>query len=473
MTVLDSTTIPTFLTEDFLLQSKAARRLYHDYAASMPIIDYHCHLPPDQIANNLQFDNLTHIWLRGDHYKWRALRTHGVEEKYITGEADDFRKHVEWCKTVPHTMRNPLYHWSHLELSRYFDYQKLINADHAEEIYLHCNQHLESDDFRVKSLIRQMRVEVICTTDDPVDDLAYHKQIADQDFETKVYPAFRPDKSILIEKETFNNYIAKLQEVTESTIACFADLLDALRNRVEFFHTAGCRISDHGLEEIHACEPSDIKTDLIFKKKLNSQYIEEDEIIIYQNTILFHLCKMYSEKDWVQQFHLGAFRNNNTRMFNQLGPDVGFDSIGDYQFGKGLVNLLDRLDQENNLAKTILYNLHPKDNALLACLIGNFNDGSIRGKMQFGSAWWFLDTLDGMSEQMNALSNMGLISVFVGMLTDSRSFLSYPRHEYFRRLLCNLFGEDIQKGLLPNDFDWIGKIIQDICYNNAKSYFGF
>lgn len=468
-----STHTKTFLTEDFLLETESARRLYHDFASRMPIIDYHCHLPPKEIAENRQFENLTKIWLDGDHYKWRAMRTNGVPEDYITGTASDLEKHLKWAETVPYTMRNPLYHWSHLELDRYFGVQALLNAENAESVYHHCNEQLATADFTVQALIKKMKVEIICTTDDPTDNLAHHQQIAKSGFDVKMLPAFRPDKAILIKKDQFLSYIEKLENAYGKPINNYHDLLDALKNRAEFFHEMGCRLSDHGLEQMYAADFSVEGANRILKKRLKGEKVSEEEAMVYRSALLYHLGVLYHEKGWTQQFHLGAMRNNSTRMMRTLGADTGFDSIGDYSQAVALSKYLNRLDEEDQLSKTIIYNLNPSDNAIMASMIGNFNDGSVAGKMQYGSAWWFLDQLDGMEQQMNDLSNMGLISRFVGMLTDSRSFLSYPRHEYFRRLLCNMFGKDIEKGLLPNDLAWIGKLVQDISYNNAKSYFGF
>lgn len=462
-----------FIDDDFLLYSRPAQQLYHDFAASMPIIDYHCHLPPADIANNTQYKNLTQIWLDGDHYKWRAMRTNGINEKYITGDASDYEKFEKWAATVPYTMRNPLYHWSHMELRRYFGVNSLLNEESAKATYNRCTELLQTDAFRVQPLLEKMNVEVICTTDDPIDTLKDHQALAKQDLPYIVLPAFRPDKAIFIDSESFTGYIDQLGQAADREIRSLQDLLDALHSRADFFHQMGCRLSDHGLEQLYAADFSDEEVDKILKKRLAGKTIFAGEALIYKSALLYHLGKLYHSKGWTQQFHLGAMRNNNSRMMRQVGPDTGFDSIGDYSQASALARFLDRLDNEDKLTKTILYNLHPGDNEVMATMIGNFNDGSIAGKLQFGSGWWFLDQLDGMEKQMNTLSNMGLISRFVGMLTDSRSFLSYPRHEYFRRLLCNLFGNDVEKGLLPNDMPWIGKLIQDICYNNAKSYFDF
>lgn len=462
-----------FIDDDFLLHSRSAQQLYHDFAASMPIIDYHCHLPPQDIANNTQYNNLTHIWLYGDHYKWRAMRTNGVNEKYITGDASDYEKFEKWAETVPYTMRNPLYHWSHMELRRYFGVVDVLNEQTAKTTYDTCTELLQTDDFTVQPLLRKMNVEVICTTDDPTDTLADHQVLAQQDLPYIVLPAFRPDKAIFIDSESFTTYLEELGQAAGLEIKSLRDLLEALEARADFFHQMGCRLSDHGLEQMYAADFTDEEVDKILKKRLAGKVIFPGEALVFKSALLYHLGKLYHSKGWTQQFHLGAMRNNNSRMMRQLGPDTGFDSIGDFSQAAALAKFLDRLDDEDKLSKTVLYNLHPGDNEVIATMIGNFNDGSVAGKLQFGSGWWFLDQLDGMEKQMNTLSNMGLISRFVGMLTDSRSFLSYPRHEYFRRLLCNLFGEDVEKGLLPNDIPWIGKLIQDICYYNAKSYFDF
>ncbi len=467
------TGIKPFLDENFLLENATAEVLYHEYAKSQPIIDYHCHLPPDDIAQDKRFANLTHIWLNGDHYKWRAMRALGIPEKYITGNADDFAKFEKWAATVPYTARNPLYHWTHLELRRYFDIDKLLKPETAQEIYDEASSLLNSAAFSVQHLLRKMNVEVVCTTDDPTDSLKYHQLIQNQTLNTKILPAFRPDKAILIENQGFNDYIQKLAQVVNSEIQSFANLIEALQQRADFFDSMGCKLSDHGLEQVYALDFTDAETDAIFKKKLAGQAISKEEASLFKSAILYHLGKIYHTKGWTQQFHLGALRNNSSRMMHQLGPDTGFDSIGDFEQASALAKFLDRLDSENTLAKTILYNLNPRDNEVMATMIGNFNDGSIKGKMQFGAAWWFLDQKDGMEKQLNALSNMGLLSCFIGMLTDSRSFMSFPRHEYFRRLLCNLLGKDVHNGELPNDIEWLGGIVQDICYRNAKKYFNF
>lgn len=464
----------TFLNEDFLLENETARQLYHDYAKKMPIIDYHNHLSPYEIAMDKPFENIAKVWLNGDHYKWRAMRTNGIEEKYITGEASDWEKFEKWAQTVPYTMRNPLYHWTHLELQRYFGITKLLNKDSAKEIWDQTNEHLGKDTYSVRSLLHKMNVEVICTTDDPVDDLRYHKMLAPPEQEILVLPTFRADKAMAFDNvETYNKYLNELASVAEQDIDSLSDLYEALQKRHDFFAERGCKLSDHGLEEFYAEDYTEQEVIEIFARLRSGKEVSIADSQKLKSDILYHLAVMDHAKGWTQQFHVGAIRNNNARMLAKLGPDTGWDSIGDFEMARPMSRFLDRLDSEDRLAKTILYNLNPRDNELFATMAGNFNDGSVAGKVQFGSGWWFNDQIDGMERQMNALSNMGLISRFVGMLTDSRSFLSYPRHEYFRRILSNLFGKDVENGELPNDIPWIGKIIQDISYNNANKFFGF
>lgn len=463
-----------FLDEHFLLENRMAEILYHDYAKSQPILDYHNHLPPDQIAHNKQFRNITEVWLYGDHYKWRAMRTMGVDEKYITGDASDKEKFLKWAETVPYTFRNPLYHWTHLELKRYFGIDELLLPETAEKIYDQCNEQLQSPAYTAQGLLEKMNANVVCTTDDPTDALEYHQLHAkNTDTKVKMYPAFRPDKAILIGNDNFLSYIKKLEQAADTSIATYNDLLAALQNRVDYFHENGCRISDHGLNRVFSRDVSPEELQGIFDKRINGQPLTNEECYEFMSGIMVALGQMYAEKGWVMQLHLGALRNNSSRMLRLLGPDTGFDSIGDYPQAVDLSAFLNSLDTLDKLPKTIIYNLNPSDNEVMATMIGNFNDGSVRGKMQFGSGWWFLDQKDGMEKQMNTLSNMGLLSCFVGMLTDSRSFLSFPRHEYFRRILCNLIGKDVHNGELPNDEKWLGSIVQDICYNNAKEYFGF
>ena len=463
-----------FLDEDFLLQTETAKKLYYDFAKQMPVIDYHCHLPVQQIADDINFENLTQIWLYGDHYKWRAMRTNGVDESFITGNKCDFEKFEKWAATVPYTLRNPLYHWTHLELQRYFNMNELLKPGSAKAIYDDCSQKLQSKEYSVKNLLSKMNVEVVCTTDDPTDNLAYHQKIKADGFEIKVLPAFRPDKAMDVDDVgEFNLYVKKIETASGISITSYQSYLDALKQRHDFFATIGCSVSDHGLEYIYAEDYSDDEIIATFNKIRNGRELSLEEKSKFKSAMLYVFAIWDHEKNWVQQYHLGALRNNNRRMLEVSGVDTGWDSVGDSHQGKSLTKFLGRLDSTNQLAKTILYNLNPADNELIATMTGNFNDGSIQGKIQFGSAWWFLDQKDGMTKQVNALSNMGLVSRFVGMITDSRSFLSYPRHEYFRRVLCNLFGEEIENGELPNDVEWTGKIIMDICYYNAKNYFGW
>jgi len=472
------TDIPTakkpFLAEDFLLHTDTARYLYHEHAARMPIIDYHCHLPPDQIAADKRFDNLTRIWLDGDHYKWRAMRTNGVPERYITGDADDFARFQQWAETVPYTMRNPLYHWTHLELSRYFGITKVLDGNTAREIYDEATALLQSPGYSVRGLLTKMNVRVVCTTDDPTDTLEHHRQLRESDFGTRVLPTFRPDKGMTPEDPVaFNAWVDKLAAAANTDINDFAAYLAALRNRHDFFASMGCRLSDHGLEQLYAEPYGEGEIRQIFEKVRGGQTLSPPDVLKFKSAMLVEFALMDHEKGWTQQYHLGAIRNNNTRMLRQLGPDTGWDSVGDFEMARPMTKFFDRLDSENRLAKTVLYNLNPRDNELFATMTGNYNDGSVPGKMQFGAGWWFLDQKDGMERQLNALSNMGLLSRFVGMLTDSRSFLSYPRHEYFRRILCNLLGNDVENGELPADHAWLGKMVENICYHNANAYFGF
>ncbi len=462
-----------FLNEHFLLENKFAERLYHNFAAEMPIIDYHNHLPPDEIANNKKFKNITEIWLKGDHYKWRAMRANGINEKYITGNGADKTKFLRWAETVPYTMRNPLYHWTHLELQRYFGIHDLLSDKTGEAIYENTSAQLQGADFSAQGLLSKMKVKVVCTTDDPTDTLEHHQKLKNKNWGCKMVPGFRPDKLIAIGNPVFLDKIKELETAADRTIRDLTDFLAALENRVEFFHALGGRISDHGLNQLYGVDFTDEEVNKILRKRLAGQSIFAGEAILFQSCILYHLAKMYHARKWVMQFHLGPLRNNNQRLMNLVGADVGCDSIGDFPQALGLSRFFNRLNREEKLAKTIIYNLNPRDNAVFATMVGNYNDGSIAGKMQWGSAWWFLDQKDGMKDQLNVLSNMGLLSRFVGMLTDSRSFLSFPRHEYFRRILCNLIGEDIAKGELPDDIDWLGKMVQDICYHNAATYFDF
>ena len=463
-----------FLDQDFLLQSPTAQTLYHQYAAEMPIIDYHNHLVPQQIADDHQFDNITQAWLYGDHYKWRAMRAHGVDEKYITGNASDEEKFMKWAETVPYTMRNPLYHWTHLELQRYFGVTEVLNSASAKRIYDHCAALLKTPEYSVKNLLLKMNVKVLCTTDDPIDDLGYHKQIKASGYAIKVLPTFRPDKAMAVDDiATFNAYVKSLAQVVGYGIQDLSTYKKAIGERHDYFHACGGRLSDHGLEHIYAEDFTEEQIAKIFGQLVSGANVSDHEKWQFKSAMLVYFAHLDHAKGWTQQFHLGALRNNNARLLGSLGPDTGFDSIGDFEQAKPLSKFLNHLDSTNQLAKTILYNLNPGDNELLATMTGNFQDGTIVGKMQFGSGWWFLDQKDGMERQINALSNMGLLSHFVGMLTDSRSFLSFPRHEYFRRILCNLMGQDVENGELPADIEWLGKLVKDISYTNASEFFNF
>lgn len=467
----------TFLTEDFLLTTDFAKTLYHQYAKNLPIIDYHCHLSPQDIANNRQFENITKIWLEGDHYKWRAMRTLGINEKYITGNGSDAEKFEQWAYAVPYTMRNPLYHWTHLELKRYFDIDELLSPETGNNIYKTCSDKLNTPEYYTRRLLTKMNVETVCTTDDPADTLEHHQKIKKDNFSVKILPTFRPDKAYAVENPvTYLEYLKKLELTANTEIIDFNTLLEALSKRIDFFHDTGCRLADHGLEQLYYPNPystADLAINHIFHKLLNKDSLNLEEIQYFKYRTLVELGRLYHKKGWTQQFHLGALRNTNQRMLGKLGPDTGFDSIGDFSQSVALSKFLNELDSTDQLAKTILYNLNPADNEVMGTMIGNFNDGTTKGKVQYGSAWWFLDQKDGMEKQINALSNLGLLSCFIGMLTDSRSFLSYPRHEYFRRILCNLIGKDVANGELPADEKWLGKLVSDICYNNAKAYFKF
>lgn len=461
-----------FIKANFLLQSEVAETLYHQYAKDLPIIDYHNHLSPKLIAEDQPIKNITEAWLNGDHYKWRGMRANGIEEAFITGsKTTQKEKFLKWAETVPYTLRNPLFHWTHLELKRYFEIDEILQPSSAEAIYKTANAVLESK--TPAQLLEQMNVEIICTTDDPTDNLEHHKTIAEKGFFTKVLPTFRPDNLILIEADSYNSYIEKLASSVGFSISNLSELLKAIQHRVDFFNTLGCRLSDYGLEQIYTFDFTKTEADAIFQKRLSNSAISKDEANVFASCILFELCKMYHDKGWVQQFHLGALRNNNSRLLAQVGLDAGVDSIGDFNQAQAMSKLFNQLDAENSLSKTITYNLNPSQNEVFATMMGNYSEAGIPGKMQWGSGWWFLDQKDGMEKQLNTLSNMGLLSRFVGMLTDSRSFLSFPRHEYFRRILCNLIAEDVNSGLVPNDIEFLGKMIQDICYYNAVNYFNF
>ncbi len=462
------------MDKDFLLQTDVAKELYHNHAAKMPIFDYHCHINPQEIAEDKKYDNITQLWLYGDHYKWRGMRTNGVAEKYCTGNASDWEKFEKWAETVPHTLRNPLFHWTHLELKKFFGIDKVLSPATAKEIWEECNAKLQTPEYSCRGIIQKANVHTICTTDDPVDSLEYHRAIKADGFETAVLPAWRPDKAMAVENATsYNAYLSELEEAANLNINSFGDLMDALDDRHEFFHQNGCRLSDHGVETVLAEEYTEAEIEKIFIKVRKGSTLTKEEVVKFQSCMLYEFGIMDHSRGWTQQFHIGALRNNNTRLFNKIGADVGFDSIGDFDIARPLSRLLDRLDMENKLSKTILYNLNPRDNELIATMIGNFQDGSVPGKMQFGSGWWFLDQKDGMEKQMQALSSLGLLSRFVGMLTDSRSYLSYTRHEYFRRTLCNLLGNDVENGEIPYDVELLGSMVENICFNNAKAYFNF
>ncbi len=464
------------MDENFLLQTKTAQELYHEHAAKMPIIDYHCHLVPKMVADDHKFRSLTEIWLGGDHYKWRAMRTNGVDERFCTGtDTSDWEKFEKWAETVPYTMRNPLYHWTHLELKTAFGINKILNKDTAREIFDECNEKLAMPEYSARGMMTRYKVEAVCTTDDPIDSMEYHIATKNSGFATKMLPTWRPDKAMAVEVPAdFRAYIEKLAEVSGVTINTFDDVVAALKVRHDFFASLGCKLSDHGIEEFYAEDYTDAEIKAIFNKVYGGAELTKEEILKFKSAMLVVFAEMDHEKGWTQQFHYGAIRNNNTRMFEKLGPDTGFDSIGEFNTAKAMSKFLNRLDYNDKLTKTILYNLNPCANEVIATMLGNFQDGKIAGKIQFGSGWWFLDQKDGMEKQMNALSVLGLLSRFVGMLTDSRSFMSYPRHEYFRRTLCNLVGRDVENGELPaSEMKFIGQMIEDISYNNAKNFFQF
>ena len=462
-----------FMNDNFLLTNDTAVKLYHEYAKEMPIIDYHCHLSPKEISENKKYKNITEIWLGGDHYKWRAMRINGITEDYITGDKPDKEKFYKWAETMENSIGNPLYAWAHLELKRYFGIEDVLSTKTAEKIWNKANELLQRDEFSCKELIKKSNVKIICTTDDPVDTLEYHKEILeDKEFNVKILPTFRPDKAINIEKDGFFEWLQKLENAANMKIADIDSLLKALGKRIEFFHEIGCRLSDHGLDPIAFEHGESNEVDSIFKKILKKEILSEREIKVYKGQIMLFLGKEYAKRGWTMQIHLGCMRNNNKKMFKLLGPDAGFDSVGDYNYVQDLSNFLDTLDSTNELPKTILYCLNPKDNYVLGSLIGCFQGDGIPGKIQFGSAWWFNDQKEGMIRQMTDLANLGLLPRFVGMLTDSRSFLSYTRHEYFRRILCNLISEWVENNEVPYDMELLGNIVKNISYNNAKNYFG-
>jgi glucuronate isomerase len=464
----------SFMDENFLLNNETAVKLFHDYAKDMPIIDYHCHLSPKEIFENKSFRNITDAWLGGDHYKWRVMRALGVEEELITGNASDYDKFLAWAEAVPLLIGNPLYNWTHLELQRYFGINEILNKNSAPQIWEKVNERLNREDFRVRDLIKKSNVKVVCTTDDPIDSLEYHLQIKeDTNFDVSIVPGFRPDKGLEINRDGYGDWVGKLQEVSGTQIQTYADFLSALESRVRYFHSVGGRVSDHAIDTMVFAETTEEEVAQIFAEAIQGNKVSLENEQKYKTYTLKFLGKLYAELDWAMQFHINALRNNNTRMFNVLGPDTGYDAMNDGEIAKPLVRLLDLLDQENALPKTILYSLNPKDNHVIAAMIGSFQGGGIPGKIQFGTAWWFNDTKDGMLDQMKSLANMGVFSRFIGMLTDSRSFLSYTRHEYFRRIVCNLIGEWVENGEVPNDLEQLGEIVQGISYNNAKDYFNF
>jgi len=465
-----------FMGKDFLLQTETAQKLYHQHAEKQPIIDYHCHLNPSMVAGDYRFHSLTELWMGGDHYKWRAMRANGIDEKYITGkDTSDWEKFEKWAATVPYTMRNPLYHWTHLELKTCFGVEKLLSSHTAREIYEECTAKLQTSEYSARNLMRKYNVETVCTTDDPVDSLEHHIKTRNDGFEIKMLPTWRPDRAMAVENQAaFRKYIEKLSDVSGVSIASFDDMIFALRKRQDFFAGQGCKLSDHGIEEFCAEDYTEDEIRAIFNKVYGGEELNYWEILQFKSAMLVIFAEMDCEKGWTQQFHYGAIRNNNTRLFKRIGADTGFDSMGTFLTSKAMAKFLDTLDKQNKLAKTIIYNLNPADNEMVATMIGNFQDGSVAGKIQLGSGWWFLDQKDGIEKQLNTLSVMGLLSRFVGMLTDSRSFLSYPRHEYFRRTLCNLIGNDVENGYLPEEeLDFLGQMVADISYFNAKNFFQF
>lgn len=458
-----------FIHDDFLLQTATAKRLYHQYAAAAPILDYHCHLPPKDVAENRRFANLFEIWLEGDHYKWRAMRANGVEEALVTGSAEPREKFMAWARTVPATLRNPLYHWTHLELKRYFGIEELLDESTAEGVWERANEQLAGEALRAQGILDKFGVVAVCTTDDPTDDLEYHRQIAAAGVKTRVFPTFRPDRALLVSQpDLFNDWVGKLAAAANMDIDSFADFLDALKQRHDYFHSMGGRLSDHGLTSCYADFCTEQEAAGIFEEARSCQPARPEEHRRFASFMMLFFGRLDAEKGWTKQLHLGARRNNNSRMSGQLGPDTGYDSIGDWPQVEALGDYLDALDSEDALPKVIVYNLNPADNYAIATMVGNFQDGRTAGKIQFGSGWWFLDQKEAMEWQMNALSNCGLLSRFVGMLTDSRSFMSYPRHEYFRRTLCNLLGDDVEKGLLPDSDELLAPLVRGICHVNAR-----
>ena len=464
-----------FIHENFLLQSETAQHLFHDHAKKLPIIDYHCHLNPQEVASDHKFRSITELWLGGDHYKWRALRTNGVAEKFITGDASDWDKFQKWAETMPYCMRNPLYHWTHLELKTCFGIDKVLNPQTAREIYDECNEKLASPEFSARNLMLHYNVEAVCTTDDPVDSLEYHKQIRESGFKVKVLPTWRPDMAMTVENPTaYREYIDKLAKVSGVSINCFDDIVKALLVRHKYFEEQGCRLSDHGMEEFYADDFTASELDAIFAKVYGGTALTDQEIRKFKSAMMLEFGKMDADTGWTQQFHYGVIRNQNTKMFNLIGKDTGFDSMAQVMTAKSMNRYLDRLNSMDKLTKTIIYNLNPSDFEMVGTTIGNFQDGNVPGKIQLGAGWWFLDQKNGMEQQMQVLSMLGLLSRFVGMLTDSRSFVSYARHEYFRRILCNLIGNDVVNGEIPSsEMPRIEQMIEDISYFNAKKFFNF
>lgn len=462
------------MNRDFLLRTQTAQELYHNYAEPMPILDYHCHINPKEIAENIKFDNITQVWLGGDHYKWRLMRSNGVDEYYITGGASDWEKFEKWAQTLERAIGNPLYHWSHLELQRFFGYTGVLNRETAPEVWELCNRKLQEDDMRVRSLIEKSGVTLLCTTDDPVDDLHWHKMLKDDpDFQIQVLPAWRPDKAMNIDKPDFAEYIKKLADAAEMPVTTFAQLKMALQKRMDFFAASGCSVSDHGIDYVMYAPASEEEIEKILEKRLSGENLDTLEIEQYKTACLLFLGREYKKRQWVMQLHYGCKRDNNQKMYRKLGPDTGYDCISNYTPAKQLTEFLNAVEEQEGLPKTILYSLNPIDDALIDSVIGCFQNSDAVGKIQHGSAWWFNDNKSGMEKQMSSLANLGMLANFVGMLTDSRSFLSYPRHEYFRRILCNLLGEWVENGEYPADMKCLGSIVKDISYNNAVRYFGF
>lgn len=460
------------MDENFILQTETARILYHDFAEKMPIFDYHCHLPVKDLAEDVCYENIGQAWLAGDHYKWRLMRSNGIPEKFCTGDATDYEKFEKWAETIPIAIRNPLYHWTHLELQRYFNIDTILNPKTCREIYDQCSILLQSTDFSVRNLLLKMNVKLVCTTDDPIESLGHHKKLKEDGYKIKIVPSFRPDKAMTVENtKGFTNYTSKLGEVSGIEIRDFTSLIEALDVRHKFFHSIGCRIADHGILTFWVEPYTNEEIEKITAKILSGYDLTQGEVLKFKSSLLYECARLNFNRGWVQQFHIGPFRNTNTRLFNKLGPDIGCDSIGDHNFGDNLVKFLDRLDQSGELTKTILFNINPRDNELIASIIGSFQDDFYPGKMQFGPSWWFLDQINGITKQINTISNLGLLGRFIGMTTDSRSFLSYPRHEYFRRILCNIIGTEVENGEIPNDIDNLGELVENICYNNAFDYF--